>query len=56
MKAIGRAGQEGPAIGLGKKLGMALRTIIVRGLLLMFYLVFLILFVGFQVTGDGHAM
>lgn len=40
--------------GFWPKLALVLGTLFGRVLLLLFYLVFLVLFIGFQVTGEGH--
>ncbi len=45
----------GDVSGWGERLGLMLRTILVRSLMLAFYLLFIILFVAFQVTGEAHS-
>lgn len=48
--------QDTALMGFGAKCALILRTIIVRVLLLLFYLLFIVLFIGFHVTDKGHDM
>jgi hypothetical protein len=43
-------------VGLWERIGLILRTLIVRTLLLAFYLLFILLFIMLQVTGKEHMM
>ena len=56
VKVLRSTSEDGYVRGFWRKLGMALSTAVVRALLLLFYLVFLILFIGFHVTAKGHEM
>lgn len=54
--AIGGVRESGEVAGFSAKAGLILRTIIIRVLLLLFYLLFIVAFVGFRITGKEHKM
>ena len=54
--SVGGVREDVEVMGFGAKSGLIIRTIVTRVLLLLFYLLFIVLFVGFQVTGKEHNM
>jgi hypothetical protein len=47
-------GQTEKPLGFGGRLSLILRTILVRVALLLFYLIFIVVFVGFKLTDKSH--
>lgn len=54
--AVGGVAEDPKVVGFGQKLALILRTIIARVLILLFYLVFIVAFIGFQVTDKKHGL
>jgi hypothetical protein len=45
---------QGKAFGFGARLSLILRTVLLRVAILLFYLIFIVVFVGFQLTDKSH--